>query len=216
MTIKELCHNQERNLFPQKPPFCPLFGAFYSHFAIQSALRATGASRYPPPREREWPRLHSWRRSGPNRVLPDQPRVNLAALRTVKLLPAFPTRLIDKPCAIPMSGSQVTSCHEHTSAHRLSAWATRGLASHNRVAKDPPHDPDIHSLRQCHAMLRPRTLVRGNEIFGKTDHSAPVEDQTVQGEPEVHARSDDRDPLASTTALSCSPTASGDFGQLDS
>ena len=25
------------------------------------------------------------------------------------------------------------------------------------------HDPDIHSLRHCHAMFRPRTLVRGNE-----------------------------------------------------
>ena len=56
MTIKELHHDQERNLFPQRPPFCPLFGAFYSHFAIHSTLRAAGASRYPAPKEREWPR----------------------------------------------------------------------------------------------------------------------------------------------------------------
>ncbi len=51
------------------------------------------------------------------------------------LLPAFLARLIDKSCAIPMSGSQVTSCHEHTPAHRLSAWAARGLASHNELPK---------------------------------------------------------------------------------
>ena len=42
--------------------------------------------------------------AGPNRLLPDQPRVNLAAQRTVKLLPAFLIRLIDKSCAIRMSG----------------------------------------------------------------------------------------------------------------
>ena len=37
-------------------------------------------------------------------------RVNLAALRTVQLLPAFLARLIDKSCAIRMSGGQVSSC----------------------------------------------------------------------------------------------------------
>ena len=47
---------------------------------------------------------------GPQRVLPDQPRVNLAALWTVKLLPTFLTRLIDKSCAIRMSVGQVSSC----------------------------------------------------------------------------------------------------------
>src|SRR5208337_996589 len=31
-----------RSHFPQKPPFCPLFGSFYPHFANQSALRAAG------------------------------------------------------------------------------------------------------------------------------------------------------------------------------
>ena len=39
-------------MFPQKSPFCPLFGAFYPHFAIHSTLRAAGASRYPPLKER--------------------------------------------------------------------------------------------------------------------------------------------------------------------
>ena len=38
-------------MFPQKSPFCPLFGAFYPHFVIQSALRAAGASRSPAPRK---------------------------------------------------------------------------------------------------------------------------------------------------------------------
>ena len=37
-------------------PFFPLFGAFYPYFAIPSALRAAGASRYPALEEREWPR----------------------------------------------------------------------------------------------------------------------------------------------------------------
>jgi len=35
--------------------------------------------------------------------------VHLPALRTVKLLPTFLTRLIDKSCAIGMSGGQVSS-----------------------------------------------------------------------------------------------------------
>src|SRR5208282_1531740 len=69
-------------------------------------------------------------RKGPpalwNRVLPDRPRVNLAARRTVKLLPALLARLIDKSCAIRMSGGQVSSCQEHTPVCRRSAWATRG------------------------------------------------------------------------------------------
>ena len=66
-------------MFPQKSPFCPLFGPFYPHFASPSALRAAGASRYPAPKF---------------------PRVN-----------------------------------EHPPAHRRSAWATRGLASHTKLPK---------------------------------------------------------------------------------
>src|SRR5271157_6256256 len=34
-----------------------------------------------------------------------------------------------------MSGGQVSSFHEPTPAHRLSAWATRGLASHTELPK---------------------------------------------------------------------------------
>src|SRR5271157_2378158 len=49
MIIKELRYNKVRSLFLQKSPFCPLFGPFYPHFAIPSALRAAGtaAIRYP-------------------------------------------------------------------------------------------------------------------------------------------------------------------------
>src|SRR5271157_6481545 len=49
MIIKELRYNKVRSRFPQKSPFCPLFGPFYPHFAIPSALRAAGAAaiRYP-------------------------------------------------------------------------------------------------------------------------------------------------------------------------
>src|SRR5208337_675465 len=52
------------------------------------------------------------RYDGPARTAACQinPRVNLAELRTVKLLPAFLTRRIDKSCAIRKSGGQVSSC----------------------------------------------------------------------------------------------------------
>src|SRR5208337_3236002 len=49
MTIKELRHSRQRSMSLQKSPFCPPFVAFYPHFAIQSALRAAGASRSPAP-----------------------------------------------------------------------------------------------------------------------------------------------------------------------
>jgi len=92
--------------------------------------------------------------------------VNLAALRTVKLLPAFLTRLIDKSCAIRMSGGQVSSCQcAYTRAPPFGVGDTRACFSY-RIGKDPAHDPDIHSLRQCHAVLRPKTLVRGIEFVG--------------------------------------------------
>ena len=94
-------------------------------------------------------------------------RVNLAALRTVQLLPAFLTGLIDKPCAIDKvrwPGFLVSmSTHGRTP---LGVGDTRACFSH-RIAKDAPHDRDIHSLRHCHAMLRPRTLLRGNELTSK-------------------------------------------------
>jgi len=81
-------------------------------------------------------------------------RVNLAVLLTVKLLPAFLTRLIDLSDAQSACRAvRFARVNEHTPAHRRSAWATRGLASH-RIAKDGRHDPDKHSLRHCHAMLR--------------------------------------------------------------
>jgi hypothetical protein len=76
------------------------------------------------------------------------PEVNLAALRTVKLLPAFLTRLIDKSCAIRMSGGQVSSCQRpYTRAPPFGVGDTRACFSY-RIAKDGRHDPDIHSLRQ--------------------------------------------------------------------
>src|SRR5208282_4416431 len=90
------------------------------------------------------------------------------------LLPAFLTRLIDKSCAIRMSGGQVSSCQRaYTRAPPLGLGDTRAWFSH-RIAKVAPHDPNIHSLRQCHAMLWPRTFVRGNEIFGRTERPAPL------------------------------------------
>src|SRR5271157_3584011 len=87
------------------------------------------------------------------------PGVNLAALRTVKLLPAILTRLIDKSCAIRNSGSQVSSCQwSYTRAPPFGVGDTRACFSH-RIAKDGRHDRDIHSLRHCRAMIRSRTLI---------------------------------------------------------
>ena len=40
--IKELCHNQLRSRFPQNPPFCPLFGPFYPHFASHGSASCRG------------------------------------------------------------------------------------------------------------------------------------------------------------------------------
>ena len=42
------------------------------------------------------------------------------------------------------------------------------------AAKDSSHDRDIHSLRHRHAMLRPRTFVRGDEIIARTEQLAPL------------------------------------------
>ena len=73
--------------------------------------------------------------------------VNLAARRTVKLLPAFLIWLIHKPCTIGISGGQVSSCQRtHTRAPLFGVGDTRAVLSH-RIAKDAPDDPDILSLR---------------------------------------------------------------------
>ena len=73
--------------------------------------------------------------------------MNLAARRTVKLLPAFLIWLIHKPCTIGISGGQVSSCQRtHTRAPPFGVGDTRAVLSH-RIAKDAPDDPDILSLR---------------------------------------------------------------------
>ena len=68
-------------------------------------------------------------------------------MRIVKLLPALFIRLIDKPCAIRISGGQVSSCHEHAPAPPFGVGDTRACFSH-RIAKDSSHDTDRHSVRQ--------------------------------------------------------------------
>src|SRR5271157_2936497 len=45
---------------------------------------------------------------------------------------------------------------------------TQGKRVATFAAKDSSHDRDIHSLRHRHAMLRPRTFVRGDEIIART------------------------------------------------
>ena len=51
------------------------------------------------------------------------------------LLPAFLTRLIDKSCQSACRAARFPRVNEHTPAHRRSAWATRGLASHTELPK---------------------------------------------------------------------------------
>jgi hypothetical protein len=54
-------------------------------------------------------------------------------------------------------------------ADRQASFASLSYLTHRQVLRNPHiakegrHDPDIPSLRHCHAMFRPRTLVRGNE-----------------------------------------------------
>jgi hypothetical protein len=74
--------------------------------------------------------------------------VSPAALRTVKLSPSLPIRLFRKTCTIRKSGRLFSACerpHTPRAASRLGRRANR--ISH-RIGKDPPHCPDILSLRQ--------------------------------------------------------------------
>ena len=82
----------------------------------------------------------------------------------------FLPELIDKSVLIRICRAAwfpLFSMNRHP-AHCRSAWATRGLASHTALPKmvGTVFYPTT-SLRQCHAILRPRTLVRGNEIIRK-------------------------------------------------
>ena len=87
----------------------------------------------------------------------------------------------------------------------LSYLTHRQVLRNPHIAKEGRHDPDIHSLRHCHAMFRPRTLVRGNEsslAFAKqldedlsllgAEFQCPAE--LLPGMPRMISR-DDCDPL---------------------
>src|SRR5271157_5160360 len=72
-----------------------------------------------------------------------------------------------------MSGGQVSWLQgAHTRAPPFGLGGARACFSW-RIAKAGRHDPDIHSLRHCHAMLR-RTLVRGNAILATTEQLAAL------------------------------------------
>jgi hypothetical protein len=68
-------------------------------------------------------------------VLFGQSGVNPAPLRTVKLSPALLIRLFRKTCTIRRSVGLVSACQRTYPARRLSAWATRGSASHTEMSK---------------------------------------------------------------------------------
>jgi len=154
MKIKGLGHKQQRSMFPQKSPFYPPFRAILPPFCHPFGFDSARGQPLSGTQGKGVATFALVTMVGPNRVLPDQPRVNLAALRTVKLLPAFLTRLIDKSCAIRMSDGQVSSCQRaYTRAPPFGVGDTRACFSY-RIAKDGRHDPDKHSLRHCHAVLR--------------------------------------------------------------
>src|SRR5271157_4345492 len=148
MKIKGLGHKQQRSMFPQKSPFYPPFRAILPPFCHPFGFDSARGQPLSGTQGKGVATFALVTMVGPNRVLPDQPRVNLAALRTVKLLPAFLTRLIDKSCAIRMSDGQVSSCQRaYTRAPPFGVGDTRAFFSY-RIAKDGRHDPDILSLRQ--------------------------------------------------------------------
>jgi len=87
----------------------------------------------------------------------------------------------------------------------LSYLTHRQVVRNPHIAKEGRHDPNIHSLRHCHAMFRPRTLVRGKEsslAFAKqldedlsllgAEFQCPAE--LLPGVPQMLSR-DDCDPL---------------------
>src|SRR5208337_2338177 len=87
----------------------------------------------------------------------------------------------------------------------LSYLTHRQVLRNPHIAKEGRHDPDIHSLRHCHAMFRPRTPDRGNEsslAFAKqldedlswlgAEFQCPAE--LLPGVPQMLSR-DDCDPL---------------------
>jgi len=171
LRIKELHHFRRRSIFLPKSPSWPRFGPFSAHSADQSAPRAAGARCSPAPKQRASPCWLSWRHSGPNRGRPDQPRVNLARLRLVQLLPAVLIGLLDNSCASGMPGGQVSSCPwACTRAPPFGRGDTRACFSH-RIAKTGRLDPDIRSLRQSRALFRSRTLIGATFCF----HHRPLE-----------------------------------------
>ncbi len=92
------------------------------------------------------------------------------------LLPAFLIRLIDKFCAIRISGGQVSSCHDHTPAHRRSAWAVRVLASHTELPKmvgTIPTSIVYDNVTQCFGEPCPGQCdFRKNRTIGCTRYTA--------------------------------------------
>src|SRR5271157_3695661 len=62
-------------------------------------------------------------------MLFSQSELNLAALRTVKLLPAHISWLFRKTCTTLRSSGLVSACQRTHAVRRPSPWATRGSAS---------------------------------------------------------------------------------------
>src|SRR5271157_682229 len=105
MTKKRLCHNQQRSIFRQKPPFFPLFGAFYPHFANQWALRAAGPAAC----------CHPGKEDGHVRSSDS----------------GYSTKLAQSAYR---AANSLVSKHTHPRA-AFSTWATRGPSDHTELPK---------------------------------------------------------------------------------
>ena len=89
------------------------------------------------------------------------------------LLPAFLTRLIDKSCESACQAARFPRVNEHTPAHRRSAWATRGLASHTELPKSLHTIPTYivyDNVTQCFG----HELLSGAMSFRRTERLAPL------------------------------------------
>ena len=119
-----------------------LFGAFLGSKSPQRERVTSGRLSDPPVLFDA-----NWKPVGPSRVLPARSEMNLAAPRTVKLLPAHPIWLFRKFCIIRISGRLVSACQRTGAAPPFRFGETQACFSH-RIVNDHSHCPDILSLRQ--------------------------------------------------------------------
>ncbi len=135
-------------MFPQKSPFCPLIGAFYPHFASQSALRAAGGQPLSGTRGKRVATFALVTTVGPQprpaRSTPGE--LGRAANRQAFASLSHPAnRQVVRNPHVGRTGFLVSMTIHPRTAVRRGRHAGLVLIPN---AKDGRYDPDIHSLRQ--------------------------------------------------------------------